>query len=281
MKFFSLHGGHSNLSHGKGDPEEFVEAAISKGMNGIGFSDHMLKTEKDCYIYNGERNSVGLKKFPKYLQEIRRLKRKYSSKIKILLGFEVDYFPDEEKYIRDFIAKYTFDYLVGSVHFVNGIPIDQDYETYDTAVNSCGGLLDFYIQYYKTVQKMIRMKCFQVIGHIDIVKIFNRKNNPESLRLKKIIYETLRLMRKYKCLLDVNVAGYIKPKGELYPNQEILKMSKEAGVEVSYGDDSHDPKHVGRFFKRALAEIQKAGYKKFSILKKKNRGEFLRKVGVF
>lgn len=64
---------HSNFSDGENTLEEMTRAAIDLGINRICFTDHVWHSSK--WI-------------PDYIEELKSLKRKYSEKISIAIGFE-------------------------------------------------------------------------------------------------------------------------------------------------------------------------------------------------
>ena len=82
MRFSNLHQ-HTVFSDGVNTMEEVILSAIEKDMESIGFSDHS---------YTGIDNDCGipLNDYENYHNEIDRLKEKYSSKIKVFKGIEVD-----------------------------------------------------------------------------------------------------------------------------------------------------------------------------------------------
>ena len=43
---------------------------------------------------------------------------------KVKFGIEIDFFPGKEKEIKEFIDRYPFDYVIGSVHWIDQWGID-------------------------------------------------------------------------------------------------------------------------------------------------------------
>jgi len=95
---------HANFTDGKNTVEECVIKAIEKGLNTIGFSEHVSKNEEWMKEW-----------FLKYLEDIETCRKKYSE-INILCGIEAKINDNngnlnvEEKYID------TVDYVIGVVH---------------------------------------------------------------------------------------------------------------------------------------------------------------------
>src|SRR5207237_9839487 len=44
----------------------------------------------------------------------------------VKLGIEVDYFPGIERELADLLEPYPWDYVLGSVRFVDGFPVDEE-----------------------------------------------------------------------------------------------------------------------------------------------------------
>lgn len=51
MNISLLHGGHSEISHGRGDPEKFILEAIRIGLKEFGFSEHLPHPNHQNFLY--------------------------------------------------------------------------------------------------------------------------------------------------------------------------------------------------------------------------------------
>ena len=72
--------------------------------------------------------------FDKFVEKAHRLKALYADKITLLVGLETDYVSSLDLDGLDaLLEKHAgrIEYIVGSIHHVNGIPIDFDKETFD------------------------------------------------------------------------------------------------------------------------------------------------------
>ncbi|MFA7078876.1 MAG: PHP domain-containing protein, partial [Syntrophomonas sp.] len=86
---------------------QYIDAAYQKGIREIGFSEH------DEYT-----NQVVFELF-KEMQARRR------HDISLKMGVEMDYIPGQEEIIKDIIAQREYDYVIGSVHYLDGWGFDH------------------------------------------------------------------------------------------------------------------------------------------------------------
>jgi len=60
-----------------------------------------------------------------------------------------------------------------------------------------------------------------------------------------------------------------KPVKEIYPSLDVLKIYCKAGVPLTFGSDSHDPKDVGADFLKALDLAKAAGYREYLVFSRR------------
>jgi HisJ family histidinol phosphate phosphatase len=66
---------------------------------------------------------------PTYVQDFVDFKEK--SNLSVKLGIEIEFFPDELSKTREFIQKYPFDYVMGSVHVIGDWIFDETSEMHE------------------------------------------------------------------------------------------------------------------------------------------------------
>ena len=96
---------HTTYVDGKDSPEEIVLAAIKKGFDSIGFSEHTY-TQFSDYPYQ-----MTVPAQANYQKEVLTLKEKYKNQIEIFCGLEYEMFSS--------VPTEGFDYLIGSVHYID------------------------------------------------------------------------------------------------------------------------------------------------------------------
>jgi histidinol-phosphatase (PHP family) len=236
--------------HAEGTLEEYLAEAERKGLTEIGFADHFPLGLLDYT----PRTQVTMDpdELKGYMDAVRRLSDS-SGKVAVKLGIEVDYLPDREEKLRDQLDRYPFDYIIGSVHFMDGWDFThpryaQDYHNHEM------GLL--YRRYFQLVQQACQSGLFDIIGHVDVIKKFGFRP-PEDL--EPFWIETARLLRETGTAIELNTAGRDAPVEEFYPDRRLLEICCVEGVSITLGSDAHSPEQVGRYFTAAAAMLKEAG----------------------
>jgi histidinol-phosphatase (PHP family) len=229
----------------KGDFADCVKFARDRGLAEIGFSDH-FHLKKQSY-------SMSYETLAQYVEKMRAYKESIDFPVK--LGLEVDFIPNREGEIEKATKLEGFDYIIGSVHFINNWGFDDPkYEAEYQKWN----IDDLNRTYFSLVQQCAKSKLFNIIGHVDLIKKFGYKPKTD---MTDILTETTEIFKKTKVCVEVNTGGLRAPCREIYPSRPLLKMCFNHGVPITLGSDAHTPEHVGKDFDQALALIREVGYK--------------------
>ncbi|SDM37134.1 histidinol-phosphatase [Bacillus sp. OK048] len=265
LKFqFDLHTHHDRCGHARGSIRDYIEAAIGKGLSIIGISDHTpYFSNREDHPYPHLAMATG--KFPEYIAEVLQLKQEYSGKIEVLLGIEADFFPEDVKKYRRQFDQYPFDYIIGSVHHVDGVSIFN--KTRWDGLSSEEKVRTKEL-YYSLIEQSARSGLFQILGHIDAMKGYY----PEFSAIQtQIVEQTLKVIAQCDSVIEINTSGKTKYVGGWYPADDILEKALFHGVKVTYGSDAHDPHRVGDEFEIVQNRLKEIGFKKWYYFKAKKR----------
>jgi histidinol-phosphatase (PHP family) len=242
--------------------EEYVEQARRREIDEIGFSDHVYYFRQGERLWEIpwmlERCSDDLED---YVDAVLEAKRRG---LPVKLGLEVDYFPGIEAELAELLAPYPWDYLLGSVHFVDGFPVDQE-----------PGLVhklpvgEAWRRYFVWLRNAARSGLFDSLAHPDLVKIFGMRPPDEETHYLHV--ETADAIEAAGVCVEVSAAGLHKPVGELYPDRGLLEACCERGVPITLASDAHRPEHVGRDVERAAAFAREVGYETVTVFNGRER----------
>src|SRR4051812_26443129 len=98
---YHTHTLYSN--HGSGHPRELAAVAVEKGLLALGFSEHFPLPENVTEPSGGSAN-MHWDQIDLYTREVRKAQEEFDGKIKILLGYEVDYLPLFDDQMRTNLA---------------------------------------------------------------------------------------------------------------------------------------------------------------------------------
>lgn len=230
---------HTTISDGKVKPKELIKYAIKKKFKVLALTDHY--THPKGFREWGE-------KF--YSQEdynkLVKLKKQYSKKIKILIGAEFDWLEGYEKWTKQETTKRKYDLKLVAIHFIEigkeHYPIDHSKELFGEMIQKINGIKKLVKKYYRNQRNAIKTKKFDTIAHMDLIKFWNKNNEYFSENdewYKKEINKTLKLAKKYKIILDVNLSGLKTPCKQIYPSPWIIKKAKQMNIKTRIGTDAH------------------------------------------
>ena len=154
---------HTTYSDGKSIPEDYIAPAVVAGLKEIGFSEHLNLIDYDAV---GTMNFSGVEKYLKHLTDL----RDSCNEIKVKIGFEVDFFPGEEKKLGRILPSLDVDYLIGAVHYMGDSVVDFSPEFYKG--KNFNRLFEVY---FEMVIEAVSSELFDIIGHCDLIRMFGYK----------------------------------------------------------------------------------------------------------
>jgi histidinol-phosphatase (PHP family) len=233
--------------------ELYVGRAHELGIDEIGFSEHVYHFEPTRVLWDIpwmlERCTDDLDEYVDAVLEVKR------RGLPVKLGLEVDYFPGVEERLAELLAPYPWDYLLGSVHYVDGRAVDQPPGLAEEL-----GPAQAWATYVDRLTRLAASGLVDVLAHPDLVKIFGHRQVWNWSGLVEALDGVC---------LEISTAGLRKPVGELYPEPALLEQAREAGVGITLACDAHEPQDVGRDLDRAVAHARAAGYETVTIFERR------------
>jgi histidinol-phosphatase (PHP family) len=248
---------HTTYSDGKDSYMSYLAEARMKDLAEIGFSDHITLAPVDWCVDEID--------FPVMRENLRNLCNEFSEDVQVRFGLEVDYFPDKEEELRQIIAYFPVDYVIGSVHFIGDWNFDIDKSLYGKWPND-----EVYKNYFELIQKAAKSGLFDIVGHFDLIKKLRCWPENDQTHLYE---ETLKIIKEADLVLELNTSGLDRPCAEFFPNHKILELAYKHGVPITLGSDAHAPNQVGRHFNTAINLLKEVGYTKISRFRNRNRSE--------
>ena len=261
---------HMHFEYGSYDLEwvqGFFESAKKNGVGEIGISEHShgFIEFKDLYYeelilddsvvgsYQAkwlEKNKFkySLKDYFKFMQMLKE--KGYPVKI----GIEICNFKNQEK-VKAIIKDYEFDYIIGSVHFLNGwgygfADIKQVWNDFS--------LQDIYKWYAEEITNLAQSGLYDVLGHPFNIRLF--KNIPE-FDVKPILEQVATVLKEANMVIDINTGTlYRYPIEEISPYPDFLQVAKKYDLPIITSSDAHKPEDCGRYIDEAIDYAKTFGY---------------------
>jgi len=255
MMRVDMHNHTTRCNHAEGSIEEYIQRAIELGVDIYGFSEHAPMDFDPKY-------RLGFEEMAQYEREILDARAKYQEQIDIRLGYEVDYLPN---HIDDRVLHAKVDYLIGSVHFIDKWGFDNpefigEYENRDIDT--------IWREYFGAIEDMAKSGVFDVVGHIDLIKVFKFMPNTP---IEELARPSLQAIKQANMVLEINPAGLRKPIKEQYPSRTLLEMAFEMGIDITFGSDAHAIDQVGFKYDEVVALAKEIGFSKVVVFKDRKK----------
>ena len=239
-----LRAGDESISHDVETVERWVEAAAARGVDEIGFTEHVYYFTETRSLwtipYEVERCVYPIEPYVEAVLEGK------SRGLPVKLGLEVDFKRGREEETRELLEPYPWDFLLGSVHYVGELAIDSE----PSAVEAVG-VEEAYRLYSDELAAAARSGLFDSLAHPDLIKFRGDLLPWDWSPVLDALDRTC---------LEVSTAGLHKPHGRLYPEPELLRAARERGVPITLASDAHVPQNVGRDLDRGIEHARAAGY---------------------
>ena len=233
---------------------DMIAAGRAAGLSGMIFTDH-LDWNYPCEPGRFELDFYG------YHDAVTRAMSE-NPDIEIRAGIEVGLQPQLANRHREFLHKVAFDFVIGSIHVVNGA--DPYYpEFFENRPAD-----EAYAEYFECTKKNIMdFMEFDALGHLDYVVRYGLKNLGPAwgaisfYKHRPVIEEILDFLIRHDKALEVNTGSYRNNMSEPNPSYEIIKLYRDMGGKlITLGSDAHKPENVADGFGRTADRLRGLGF---------------------
>jgi histidinol-phosphatase (PHP family) len=266
------HSGQFCPGHAVDDLETIIQHAIHMGYRTMGLTEHMPRLSlADLYpeelVPSPEASLSALSpRHAAFLDHAVHLQAKYSSQIRILVGFESDWIRPAEyaPHIKSLASDPRVDFFLGSLHHVGGIPIDYDKAMYASAVAACGGTeRDLWGRYYDEQFDMLKALEPKIVGHFDLIRLLSenpaRDVKSEWPDVWEKVVRNLKEVKRCGGWLECNTSALRKGLEEPYPARGVAVEWTCMGGRFTFSDDSHGIAQVATCYERGLEYLEGLG----------------------
>jgi histidinol-phosphatase (PHP family) len=226
---------------------DMCAAAVARGIPEIGFTEH--------YDLHPDENPRDWLNLDRWAEELEHCRSEFAGRLIIRAGIEIGephLFAHEA---RQMLARYPFDYALGSLHWVgSGNVFMADYfeRTPEEAFGS----------YFEELERMTRTGEFHILSHLDVPvrTAFGIYGSYNPVPFETLIRPVLRNCIDRGIALEINAGTLRRSAAILTPGPPILEWYAEmGGLHLTLGSDAHRAEHVGSGLDAALAAARTAG----------------------
>ena len=248
----SLHT-HSSWSDGENTIREMALAARSEGLSDFGISDHLVLLPPD--VIDDEPWWIEPSRLGEYFAEASEVKAELSDEtFTVHVGIEADFFPETVDRLREMIALYDFDYVIGAVHYAGSFSVDHSAEDWKGLTpDECA---DVWRKYIEKLHGLCESHCFDWVAHLDLPKKYGY---PMPKELRPRMEEVLHHVAETEIAIELNTAGLDKTCREAYPSRWMLELAAEQAIPVALTSDAHANVQVARHFREGAAMLAQCG----------------------
>ncbi|VVM05665.1 histidinol-phosphatase HisJ family protein [Methylacidimicrobium tartarophylax] len=228
--------GHRLQPYGRALLEPWSDAARKKGIREFAITDH------DRYHAGVDFDSF-------------REWRDRNEDLTIRMGIELDNDPQNSEVGLAWVQRNweKLDFVLGSVHFLGDWPFDRAGEDVGFSRRP---IEEIYREYADALRKLVERGWIDCLAHLDLIKIFGFRPKAGFLGYFE---EVLLLARERDLALEISTAGWRKPVGEAYPDEEIIRRAREMGIPITLASDAHSPFQIGEDYERLSLLLKRLG----------------------
>ena len=260
---------HMHFEYGDYDEnwvKGFFDAAKARGIEELGITEHSHTFPEfeelyyedlildDSFIGKFQKSWLKKNKFKHTIKDYFDFMAKLKEKYPVKIGIEVCNFQNQDK-VKKILENYDFDYVIGSVHFLDGWAYDSseiksEWDRRD--------LRDIYEIYTKEVENLAASGLYDVLGHPFNIRLF--KYIP-SFDVTPYLKRVAKALKNADMTADINTGTlYRYPIAEISPYPDFMKIAKEENLTVMTSSDAHKPEDAGNYIDDAIKYAKSFGF---------------------
>lgn len=234
--------------------EHMARAAMWKDLRVLGISEHIFHMREARPLLPHMPQEGPFTTLDDYFWEIEELIEQ-SNNYDVRAGLEVDFVPDKNAELWQTIAGRPWDFLIGSVHEVDGLLFEKQHKR----TRAEGEAL--WLRYFELLRQAVACGTFSLVSHPVRMRVANPFLPPHlDEELEHLAAEAAR----YDVALEINGYDLLT-----YPSlvKHLARACARHQTPISVGSDAHDPRGVAQGHQLSEEILRAAGIKKVRIWK--------------
>ncbi len=265
---FNLHS-HTTFSDGLLPMEDLANCASGHDLQILGISDH-------APAFFHSKWNMKYHEIKNYISQFNLIKKQISN-LHLLLGMEVDFFPNLKN--NAYFLSFGLDYTIGSVHYLDCFPDQTPFNIDSSAQTFLNGLKIIFNNnpksmaelYYSYIIQMLKTDPPTILGHINIIEKFNFKLNnilqTDKLWYKQLLEQTIIALSKTQTILEINARPwYLNLTPTPLPDKNTIQLAVKHNIPITISGDVHKPEEFGMYWNDTIEYAKYCGVKYISYL---------------
>lgn len=240
---------HSHVS--RSSAREMVLSAREKGLHVLGLSEHIFQMVEARPTLAHLPQEGPLLTFSEYIAAVRAAGQDTS--VTLRLGLEVDFIPGKNEQIQAFLQGYDWDFLIGSVHEVDGLQFERNQKWSREEGEA------LWLRYMALLRAAVGSGYFSLVSHPVRMRTANAYLPPNlDQELERLAAEAV------QCDVALEINGYDV---QNYPNL-VRRLARACALHktpVSVGSDAHNPRQIALTHSHAESILREVGIKSVRI----------------
>lgn len=254
---FDTHTHSANSFDGHHSCKQLCEGIIKNGGIGIAITDHcdIDGTKDGCWDFEDRQ-----------FAEVLEAKATFPQ-IKVYNGVELGQPLFEKELSEEFLSKYDFDFVLGSVHNLKDMEdfYFLDYKQYD--------IYSLLQQYFNALLDLAKWNKTDSLAHLTYPLryiVAREKINVDMSKFDDIIEEIFSTIIANNKAIELNVSGLSMDMNDTLPNKAYIKKFHDMGGKyVTVGSDSHYFDKVCNNIDNGYDILKECGFEHFTVFEKR------------
>ena len=253
-----LHTHHERCGHAEGSLRDVAAWAMARGIRVLGVSDHAPRFA-DPADHPRPAIQMARSAWDGYLAEAASLRDELAGRLDLRVGVEADWLPGTVDAYRQALARPELDYVLGSVHEVNG------WHIYQPATFAEADPDAFHRGYWRALAGAAGSGLFDVIAHLDAIRIMVP---PPTVDLARERETALDAIADAGVTVEINGSG-VRRDGRVFPDAALLAGLVRRGVPLSFGSDAHRADQLALGWEHACGALARLGVRRLRTFKRR------------
>ena len=241
---------HTRFDDGNDSPEEMVRAAEKAGLSSVGISLHCPIPGEESWCCKDSDEAA-------FIDEMHRLRELFAGHIEVWCGLEYDV---EAR--RRSVPPY--DYIIGSCHILDDMPIDYDPDNAFRLIAFQGGADKAAQHYYERVASLADFPEVSIVGHFDLLTKYNECEalyDVTSPLYRDAAFAAMEKLNAAGKIFEINSGAISRGwRTTPYPSEELLRHLHNLGGRILISSDAHSADAMTCAFEQSEALAKSCGF---------------------